>query len=79
MIHEQQAARPDRQQAISALRHLTPTQHDAIVLAIYGGQTYKEVAATLRRSEDEVKAALRNGLGRMRARLLAADPGIAAV
>jgi RNA polymerase sigma-70 factor (ECF subfamily) len=49
----------------AALQHLRSNERDAIVLAFYGGLTYKEVAVALHAPEGTVKSRIRSGLRRL--------------
>ncbi|MDM7831840.1 ECF RNA polymerase sigma factor SigK [Cellulomonas edaphi] len=48
------------------LKTLTETQHRAVVLAYYGGKTYREVADTLGAALPTVKSRIRDGLLRLK-------------
>lgn len=48
------------------LETLTPTQRDAVVLAYYGGRSYREVAEELSAALPTVKSRIRDGLLRLR-------------
>ena len=48
------------------LQTLTETQHRAVVLAYYGGKTYREVADTLGAALPTVKSRIRDGLLRLK-------------
>jgi RNA polymerase sigma-70 factor (ECF subfamily) len=56
----------DRHEVRDALAKLTPLQREAIVLAYFGGRTYREVAAELDIPEGTAKTRLRDGLIRLR-------------
>ena len=55
-----------RQEVKEALNELSPVQREAIVLAYFGGRTYREVAEELRIPEGTAKTRLRDGLMRLR-------------
>lgn len=52
-----------------ALDKLSPVQREAIVLAYFGGRTYREVASELGIAEGTAKTRLRDGLLRLRSGL----------
>jgi RNA polymerase sigma-70 factor (ECF subfamily) len=56
----------DRARVRHCLAGLTPTQHEAVVLAYYGGRTYREVADELAAPLATVKSRIRDGLLRLR-------------
>ncbi|WP_298459015.1 ECF RNA polymerase sigma factor SigK [uncultured Cellulomonas sp.] len=56
----------DRERVRHCLDGLTPTQHEAVVLAYYGGRTYREVADELAAPLATVKSRIRDGLLRLR-------------
>jgi RNA polymerase sigma-70 factor, ECF subfamily len=56
----------DRARVRHCLDGLTPTQHEAVVLAYYGGRTYREVADQLAAPLATVKSRIRDGLIRLR-------------
>lgn len=56
----------ERQEILAALRGLSAVQREAIVLAYFGGRTYREVAAELEIPEGTAKTRLRDGLLRLR-------------
>ena len=53
----------------ASLDQLTPDERDAIVLAYFGGHTYREVAAMLCIPEGTVKGRIRAGLHRLKGTL----------
>jgi RNA polymerase sigma-70 factor (ECF subfamily) len=61
----------EREELTRALRQLSPAHREAIVLAYYGGRTYREVATELAIPEGTAKTRLRDGLMKLR-QLLAA-------
>lgn len=56
----------ERQRVRGCLGTLTDTQRDAVVLAYYGGRTYREVAEELGAALPTVKSRIRDGLIRLR-------------
>ncbi|MFC0645359.1 ECF RNA polymerase sigma factor SigK [Cellulomonas phragmiteti] len=56
----------ERARVRRCLDALTPTQHEAVVLAYYGGRTYREVAEQLAAPLPTVKTRIRDGLLRLR-------------
>jgi len=56
----------DRELVRHCLDGLTPAQHEAVVLAYYGGRTYREVAEQLAAPLATVKSRIRDGLLRLR-------------
>jgi RNA polymerase sigma-70 factor (ECF subfamily) len=56
----------DRETVKAALEQLTGVQREALVLAYFGGRTYREVATELGIPEGTAKTRLRDGLTRLR-------------
>ena len=63
----------ERQRVTAALGRLSPPQREALVLAYYGGRTYREVADELGIPEGTAKTRLRDGLSRLRELLTRGD------
>lgn len=59
----------ERQRVTAALATLAAPQREAVVLAYYGGRTYREVAEELGIPEGTAKTRLRDGLAKLRERL----------
>jgi RNA polymerase sigma-70 factor, ECF subfamily len=56
----------ERSEVMAALHQLSAPQREAIVLAYFGGRTYREVAAELNTPEGTVKTRMRDGLTKLR-------------
>jgi RNA polymerase sigma-70 factor (ECF subfamily) len=56
----------ERHEVRDALGRLSPVQREALVLAYFGGRTYREVAEELQIPEGTAKTRLRDGLIRLR-------------
>lgn len=56
----------DRTEILAALHRLPAQQREAIVLAYFGGRTYREVAEELSAPEGTVKTRMRDGLIKLR-------------
>lgn len=65
--HEELAVR-------TGLTALTPRQRESVVLAFYGGLTYRQVAARLGIGEPAAKERIRSGLAHLKSALLAVQP-----
>jgi RNA polymerase sigma-70 factor (ECF subfamily) len=65
----------DTSDLTSSLAHLPAPQREALVLAYFGGRTYREVAEELGIPEGTAKTRLRDGLRRLRAMLEEAGDG----
>ncbi len=66
VVVEEVATNLDQQQVLEALAQLTAPQREALILAYYGGHTYREVAAMLNVPEGTIKTRIRDGLIRLR-------------
>lgn len=65
-VAEQVAARFEQEQVRRCLGTLTELQRESVVLAYYGGRTYKEVGELLDTPLGTIKTRLRDGLIRLR-------------
>jgi RNA polymerase sigma-70 factor (ECF subfamily) len=65
-VVEAATARIEQQQVRRCLDGLTDLQREAITLAYYGGNSYREVADLLGTALPTVKTRMRDGLIRMR-------------
>ena len=65
----------ERDSVLAALKELTETQREALVLAYFGGRTYREVADELQIPEGTAKSRLRDGLIRLRTVLVGQGEG----
>ncbi|MGW0786055.1 ECF RNA polymerase sigma factor SigK [Streptomyces sp. NPDC002913] len=65
-VTERVETRMEWQQVRRCVRRLTDIQREAVVLAYYGGHTYKEIAHSLSLPLGTVKTRLRDGLNRLR-------------
>jgi RNA polymerase sigma-70 factor (ECF subfamily) len=59
-----------------ALEELSTSERDAIVLAYFGGRTYREVAEQLSIPEGTAKSRIRLGLAKLASHLEAAGLGV---
>ena len=64
--HDPGAEVEERQRVLAALGTLSEVQREAVVLAYFGGRTYREVAVELDIPEGTAKTRLRDALIRMR-------------
>jgi RNA polymerase sigma-70 factor (ECF subfamily) len=55
-----------RERILRAIEQLSPAQREAIMLAYFGGLTYRQVAARLQIPEGTAKSRLRDGLMTLR-------------
>jgi RNA polymerase sigma-70 factor (ECF subfamily) len=65
----------EKQRMAQALAQLSRVQREALVLAYYGGRTYREVAEELGIPEGTAKTRLRDGLKRLREVIGSPRPG----
>jgi len=63
----------EQQEVRDALLQLSAAQREAIVLAYFGGRTYREVASELGIPEGTVKTRVRDGLGKLGSLIGASD------
>lgn len=67
--HEFSGAVENRVEMDDALSRISPLQREVIVLAYFGGRTYREVAAELGIPEGTAKTRMRDGLAKLHAAL----------
>lgn len=67
LAHDESIARRD--EMTTALAHLSSVQKEALVLAYFGGRTYREVAEELGIPEGTAKTRLRDGLASLKRHL----------
>jgi RNA polymerase sigma-70 factor (ECF subfamily) len=65
-VAEQVTARLEHEQVRRCLSSLTTLQRESVILAYYGGNTYREVAGLLNTPLGTIKTRLRDGLIRLR-------------
>lgn len=65
-VEHPERAVDERDEVLAALAQLSPVQREAVVLAYFGGRTYREVAAELGIPEGTAKTRLRDGLKKLR-------------
>jgi RNA polymerase sigma-70 factor (ECF subfamily) len=65
-VSEQVTARLEQEQVRRCLNSLTDLQRESVVLAYYGGRTYREVGELLSTPLGPIKTRLRDGLIRLR-------------
>lgn len=70
LVAEDVIVRLDRERVVDALDVLNPKQREAIVLAYFGDRSYADVARLLGLPEGTVKRRIRDGLARLRAKLI---------
>lgn len=63
----------ERARVVAALKELTPAQREAIVLAYYGGRTYRAAAEELKVAEGTIKTRIREGMMKLRLLLDSAE------
>lgn len=64
--YELTAATEEREELMRALAEISEVQREAVVLAYFGGRTYREVADELGIPEGTAKTRLRDGLSKLR-------------
>ena len=67
--NEQVVGMEERDELRAALSSISKVQREAVVLAYFGGRTYREVAAELGIPEGTAKTRLRDGLAKLRQEL----------
>lgn len=70
-----EAGLEEREEVFIALQQLSEVQREALVLAYFGGRTYREVAAELSIPEGTAKTRLRDGLTKLRELMQARNEG----
>ncbi|MFI6868920.1 sigma-70 family RNA polymerase sigma factor [Nocardia sp. NPDC050406] len=74
VVSEEIVRRHDEHAVRMGLTALTQRQRESVVLAFYGGLTYRQVAARLGIGEPAAKERIRSGLAHLRTALMAVQP-----